>query len=97
MRLHLICKHGENHLKIGDQVYETGNWVVGDAAAEEAIGGRIYLHEAQDDEAWHGGTITGWRVSPGNEARKIFQYRVDGPFRIKNREGWGREKAIIRD
>jgi hypothetical protein len=94
--IHLICKHGDNHWKIAHQEYETGNWAnISDATADEAVGGRVYLHERQDADAWHGGRITGWRISdvPG---RNVFAYVVDAPFRIRCPGPWGQEKAIVR-
>lgn len=96
MELHFICKQGKNHTRLGDEFYETGNWVVNEGTANEAVGGRVYLHEKQDEPAWHGGTIIEWRTSAEDPNRKIFRYRVDGPFRVRCREGWGREKAIVR-
>ena len=93
--LHFICTYGENHRRIEHQRYETGDWVVSDVTADEAVGGRVYLHERQDEPAWHGGTVLGWR--PADEAeRKIFTYAVDAPFRIRCPGPWGREKAIVR-
>lgn len=97
MELHLICKHGDRHSRIEGQTYETGNWSISDDTANELIGGRIFLHEKQDEAAWHGGAIKSWRVSPEDPTRKVFTYEVDGPFRIKCKSGWGREKAIVRD
>lgn len=96
MELHFICKHGDRHSRIEGQTYETGNWYINDDTANEFIGGRIYLHEKQDEPAWHGGTIKSWRVSPEDSTRKVFTYEVDAPFRIKCKNGWGQEKAIIR-
>lgn len=93
--LHFVCKHGVNHTRIKDQVYETGNWAVSESLAKEAIGGRIYLHETQNSNAWHGGTIIDWRFCE-NENRIIFTFEVDGPFRIKCLTNWAQEKAIIR-
>lgn len=99
--LHFICRHGLNQKRIGIQLYETGNWAVSREVAQESIGGRIYLHEHQETEAWHGGTIIDWRESDelrkNQSARLIFTYRVDKPFRIRCPGGWGREKAIVRD
>jgi hypothetical protein len=69
--------------------------VISRDVADEAIGGRIYLHEGQRDRAWHGGTVTKWRASP-EPGRMIFTYVVDGDFRVQCNEGWGQEKAIIR-
>lgn len=96
LRLHFVCKQGMNHKKIGDQLFETGNWSVTEKLAEESIGGKIFLHEKQDAPAWHGGTITAWRHA-GEEGRIIFTFYVDAPFRIKCTENWGREKAILRN
>jgi hypothetical protein len=96
MELHFICKHGERHVRVGENIFETGNWVLKDNTADGAIGGLIYLHEKQAEAAWHGGTIINWRVSDEEPDRKIFTYRVDGPFRVKCLHGWGREKAIVR-
>lgn len=96
--LHFICRHGRSHRKVGQQIYETGNWAVSPEVAEQAIGGRVYLHERQDEAAWHGGTITAWRHAEENSerVRVVFTYVVDQPFRVKCKEGWGQEKAIIR-
>jgi hypothetical protein len=98
VHLHFICKQGLNHKKIANQVYETGNWQISEKIADESIGGRIYLHEKQDQPAWHGGTIISWRISDRAYARQrlVFTYSVDSPFRIKCDEGWGQEKAILR-
>jgi hypothetical protein len=93
--IHVICPHGERHRRIGPDLWESGNWVVGEATAQEAIGGRFYLHESQKAAAWHGGTITGWR--PSEEPRRvIFIYRVDGPFRVACAGPWAQEMAIAR-
>jgi hypothetical protein len=97
LELHFVCKHDNNHRRFGNQNYESGSWRIADATADEAIGGRIYLHEMQDQAAWRGGTITGWCRCQDDPERKIFQYHIDdGNFRIRCREGWGREKAILR-
>ena len=93
--LHFICPHGDKWTNLGNNKFETGNWTMGQQAADESIGGRIYLHEHQRDVAWHGGKIIAWR--PSDEAgRVIFTYQVDGPFRVRCTESWAQEKAIVR-
>ena len=67
-----------------------------DEVAEEALGGRLYLHAARAEEAYYGGTIQAWRRSDEDPKRKVFTYLVDGPFRIRCPEKWGQEKAIVR-
>lgn len=93
--LHFVCKKQKNWTKLDANMFETGNWKVGNKAANEAIGGRVYLHERQNDIAWHGGTIIEWRLL-SNSTRKIFTYRLDGNFDVRCTSGWGNEKAIVR-
>ena len=93
--LHFICKHQENWKKISASVFETGDWTISDKKAQEAsIGGRIYLHEKQNDPAWHGGTIKSWGLSK-TKGRKFFRYEVDGPFRVKCADNWSQESAFV--
>ena len=94
--LHFVCKLRENWSNLGGGQFETGNWHVAKNVADEATGGRIHLHETQGDPAWHGGTIVGWRPHPTEQGRLIFTYVVDGDFRVRRRDGWGQEKAIVR-
>ena len=94
--LHFICRHGKNHQHLGNQIHDSGNWTVANDVADEAIGGRIYLHEHQRDPAWHGGTILAWRFAPDGSLKKIFTYKVDGDFRFPCTGDWGQEKAIVR-
>jgi hypothetical protein len=96
LELHFICQHGLNHLHLKDEGrFESGDWYVSDDVANEAIGGRIFLHEKQSSPAWHGGRIVAWRPTK-NLTRKIFTYEVDAPFRFVCRENWAQEKAVIR-
>ena len=96
--LHLLCKQGLKNKRVGPEPtrYETGTWPVTDDVANEAVGGRLYLHAARAEDAYYGGTIQGWRADPADPKRKLFTYLVDGPFRIRCPEKWGQEKAIGR-
>ena len=96
--VHFICRQGDGHRMIDRELstWESGQWTVGDATADRLIGGRLYLHERQDERAWHGGIIEAWRPVEGNPSRKIFTYRVDGPFRVLHREGWAQEISLVR-
>lgn len=95
LHLHFICKQGMGHKKIGDQLFESGDWVVSEKIAEESIGGRIFLHEHQNENAWHGGQITAWRRAH-DPIRIIFTFHVDQPFRVKCTENWAQENAVVR-
>lgn len=96
--VHFICRQGDGHRMVDREqgTWESGDWNVSDGSADRLIGGRLYLHERQDERAWHGGTIESWRPVEGVPGRKIFTYRVDGPFRITHREGWAQEVAYVR-
>src|SRR4051812_1077297 len=94
--LHYICPHGDRWTQLPANEFETGNWVCGEDTANEAIGGRIYLHETQRSSAWHGGRIIRWRHPPEATSKFAFTYVVDGNFRITLREGWGQERAVVR-
>ena len=95
IELHFICKQGDNHEILGDDIYKSGNWAVSDATAQEAVGGRIYLHEKQSDKSWHGGTILSWEPYP-NTNRKIFKYLADGEIGVYCKDNWAQKAAIIR-
>lgn len=92
--LHFICPQGRNHARLGHDVYESGNWTVSDERAEEAVGGRIYLHETKKGRSWHGGTIQGWRAF--DPTRKVFTYKAEGEIRVVCSDGWGQEQATVR-
>lgn len=96
--LHFLAKQGLKNKRVGPEPtrYETGTWPVTDEVADEAVGGRLYLHAARAEDAYYGGTIQGWRADPADPKRKLFTYLVDGPFRIRCPEKWGQEKAIVR-
>ena len=93
--LHFVCKKHKNWTELDANVFESGNWVVADKVAKDAIGGRLYLHEKQNDIALHGGTIVEWRKF-NDSRRKIFTYRLDGDFKVCCPGRWGNEKAIVR-
>src|SRR6266481_55712 len=94
--LHFVCRHQECWVKLDATRFETGDWTCAEETANQAIGGRIYLHETRRAPARHGGTITNWRRAPDAPDKLIFTYSVDGPFRVVCRDGWGQERAVIR-
>ena len=98
--LHFICPHQDHWARLEKsslkrEIGRLPSKTIAEQTAEQALGGRIYLHERKRAPAWHGGTITRWRRAdePG---RPIFTHVVDGPFRVTCADGWGQEKAIVR-
>jgi hypothetical protein len=95
--IHVICPHQARWRRIGDNLFETGDWTLADATADEvlATGGNFYLHEKQRGPAWHGGSVVSWRPSDNDPSKKVLTYRVTGPFRVAQRDSWAREMAIV--
>jgi hypothetical protein len=95
--LHYICKRGENYTYLGEDMFETGNWVATNSLSSLAVGGKIFLHVAQKEPAWYGGTILRYRPAPPPESsRKVFVCRRDLDYKVLCPVRWGREKAVAR-
>jgi hypothetical protein len=95
--LHYICKRGKNCHFLPEDFFETGNWVAGELLSSLAHGGRIFLHVAQKEPAWYGGTILRHRSAPPPESsRMVFVCRRDFDYKVLCPARWAREKAIAR-
>lgn len=94
--LHYICKRGRNFKWLSDEIFETGNWTATDQLAALVMdGGRIFIHTAQKEPAWHGGTLIDVRAAPEpEEDRKIFRCRRDFDFKVACPVVWAQQRAI---
>jgi hypothetical protein len=107
--LHLICPRGhmlspvESGLlvPVGDgfniDLFETGDWAgISKEEADEAVGGRLYLHVAQAREPWQGGTILSWRVASVRPASgRWHQYQNGQQHATKIFRFWGDVPLVI--
>jgi hypothetical protein len=97
--VHLIERMG--HVRTVDRTtdrYESEWWAIPPATAAKLVGGRIYLHKAQDKPSFFGGTITGYRVETEGEwaGRVIFAFTRDAAGKgVLSRGGWGNEKKYV--
>jgi hypothetical protein len=83
---------------IGEGVWETAYWIVGDKTATSLIGGKVYVHRGQNVPSHAGGTIMKIYHEPGSaEKRRVIQFKasVDCSGVVAAREGWGNERKII--
>lgn len=98
MDLHLICRTPQRlgWSDRGDGTYLSRAWSLTPERANEIVGGRIYLHDAQKDRSWHGGKVVGWHFDALMPDRIEFEYVVDGPFRVACPGGWGNEMAFVK-
>lgn len=79
-------------------IWESGNWRVGDDTAESLKGGMIYVHKSQNSPSHIGGKIISFSQSESKgKNRKIFTFKAlenETGF-LADREGWGNEKKIV--
>jgi hypothetical protein len=79
-------------------LYESEWWAIPAATATKLVGGRIYLHKAQDKPSFFGGTITGYRIETQGDwvGRVIFSFTCDTAGKgVVSRGGWGNEKKYV--
>ena len=97
--VHLIERMG--HVRTVDSaagIYVSEWWAIPPETAEKLVGGRIYLHKAQDKPSFFGGTITGFKVETEGEwiGRIIFDFKRDAScIGVVSRGNWGNEKKYV--
>jgi hypothetical protein len=94
--LHYICKRGENFRWLGGDTFETGNWTAADDLSSLVMdGGRVFLHTAQKEPAWHGGSLIDFHAAPSPEGkRKVFRCRRDFDYKVLCEATWGQQMAV---
>lgn len=91
--LHYICPAAENWCQISQtDRYRTGAWTAGVELVRACIGGRIFLHPAQKQPAWHGGTIISVEA---DSKRHYFTYVTDIDFNVTCPVNWSQERAVV--
>lgn len=101
MNLHLLCKDRLSIRRIAGttDTYETGDWAVAPATADQCVGGSLFLHDRQRSPSYHGGRVLRWYRAGGEEpsARIVFVYRhmPDHSKVSAGREGWSQEIKLV--
>jgi hypothetical protein len=100
MRIHFIEK--DNRLvDLGESIYESGFWKVGEETARSLKGGLIYFHERQDTPSFFGGEILDYRIQrDGPYANRIifkFKYLARCKYVRAGLGGWSQEMKLVRD
>jgi hypothetical protein len=99
--VHFIERMGHVRcLDKAEQLYESGWWAMSEQSAQELVGGRLYLHKAQDKPSFFGGSIQSYRLETEGEwpGRVLFSFIADQPgkgFRT-SKDGWRMERKIDR-
>jgi len=98
MQIHLI-ENENNFTKLGDKVWESGWWQLGEEDAKKLIGGNIYFHRKKTEPSFYGGSIRGYRVKEDDpfKGRIIFEFEYLEACRgiRADRLGWSLEKKIV--
>lgn len=101
LNLHLVCKDRLSIRRIAatTDTYETGDWVVAPATADQCVGGSLFLHDHQRSPSYHGGRVLRWYRAGGKDpsARIVFVYRhvPDHSQVSAGREGWSQEIKLV--
>ena len=101
LSLHLVCKDRLSIHRVAGttDTYETGDWRVAPATADQCVGGSLFLHDRQRSPSYHGGRVLRWYRAGGEEssARIVFVYRYlpDYCNVSAGRNGWSQEIKLV--
>lgn len=99
--LHLVEKgiHIGNLIQVpgSPDLWDTGNWWIGDKTARDLIGRNIYLHLGQLEPSHLGGEVLSFKIYSADPKRKIFRFRkLDACLGVNTpKENWTNEKKVI--
>jgi len=98
MDIHLVEKLN-NFVRLKENLWESGWWVLQESAAAKLVGGKIYFHKEQQERSFYGGNITGYRVvrEGKHEGLVVFEFKHDKDCRnVKtDKSGWTKKMKII--
>jgi hypothetical protein len=92
LSLHFLARDagsGGKVTRLSDGRYESGNWKVAVAVAEQAAGAEIHLHERQGSASWIAGRIDGWRRPADEPGRVVFSFAREDALCREEPDGWG--------
>ena len=99
--LHLVEKglHSQN-LKLvsgSPDMWDTGNWWIGDKTAADLVGKNIHLHAGQLEPSHLGGEVVSFQTYAADPKRKVFRFRkLDNCLGVSTpKENWTNEKKVV--
>lgn len=82
------------------KIYESGFWTLSEDTAQDLIGAKLYLHDAQVAPAFFGGTILSWKkMTDGDyKGRTLFTFKAESECKGFKTDptGWAQEMKIVR-
>ena len=98
MNIHLI-EQSNNFVKLQDNMWESGWWILDESKAQKLVGGEIYFHRKRQEPSFYGGMILGYRVEQDgqNQGRIIFRLQHSQSCRNVRTDklGWSKQMKII--
>lgn len=100
--INLICREGDGIKAVDASLhqFESSAWKITKETAQSLIGGKIFIHSAQDKPSYFGGDITGWKETPHDPGRItiLFTAKFDSKncyARNQSDKNWGMELRIF--
>ncbi|MEN6466629.1 MAG: hypothetical protein ABFD62_15750 [Syntrophaceae bacterium] len=98
MEIHLV-ENLNNFVRLKENLWESGWWVLQETEAAKLVGGKIYFHKEQQQRSFYGGNITGYRVVQDGEHKGlvVFEFKHNKDCRdVKtDKGGWVKKMKII--
>jgi hypothetical protein len=98
MNIHLV-EPLNRFVKLQDNLWESGGWMLDEGKAKKLVGGEIYFHRKRQEPSFYGGTIIGYRIDPDGQyqGRIVFKLRHDLSCRnvSTDKSGWTKDMKII--
>jgi hypothetical protein len=69
MNINVIAKNGAGIQPIdkATRTYVSAAWKISEASAEKLVGGKLFVHDGQNNASYFGGEIIGWERIAAND------------------------------
>jgi hypothetical protein len=97
-RIHVI-ERDNRIIRVDDQVWESGDWVVSESTAKQLVGGSILFHKKQKEPSFFGGLILKYRIQDNGKLKGLviftFQYQPDHRGVLADGGRWSQEMRVV--
>ena len=98
MNIHLIASLN-SFVKLQDNTWESGGWIMEEGKAQKLVGGEIYFHKKRQEASFYGGKILGYRVLQDTTDQKSIVFQLEYRLSCRNvstdKTGWTKDMKII--
>jgi len=98
MNIHLIASLN-SFVKLQDNTWESGDWLMDESKAQKLVGGEIYFHKKRQEASFYGGKILGYSIHQDAAERKRIVFNLEYRLSCRNistdKTGWTKDMKII--